>query len=83
MSDFLCYAVGITFALGVIVVMAFPERILPEAGPRKKRFTGRHWGRYHDTHETEDAEEHTVECGIPARKSTYVIGSRTYSGGRK
>lgn len=83
MADFLCYAVGITIALGAILMIAFPERLMPECGPRKKRFTGRHWGRYHDTEESENAEDHSVECQTPARKLNYVIGSRTYAGGRK
>lgn len=82
MTEFFSYAVGITLALGAVAMIAFPERILPECGPRKKRFSGRHWGRYHDSQDVEESNTDVVEVGIPARKIMHVAGSRTYAGGR-
>lgn len=67
--------------IGAVAMIAFPDWMVPEIKQQKKRFTGKHWGAYHDS-QTEVDENDVVEVGVPSRKVRHVIGSRTYAGGR-
>ena len=84
MPEFFSYAVGIAVALGAVLMIAFPDRFIPETEAKKKRFNARHWGTYTGSEGDEESDEaNTVEVvGIPSRKIHNVTGSRTYSGGR-
>ncbi len=74
---------GFLVAVGVTVMIAFPDFMVPEEKRKKLKFSGRHWGAYQDAKASDDAdEEHYMEVGIPAKKIRHVVGSSTYAGGR-
>lgn len=83
MLDGFCYFVGILFALGATVLIAFPDFLVPDAKAQKKRIGIRQWGTYHGSASVlEDDEEHGIEVKIPARKEKAMYGSATYQAGR-
>jgi hypothetical protein len=85
MQETFCYFVGILVAIWVTLLVAFPERLVPELGGRKKKFKGRHWGSYGDAPqraEEDKEDEECIEVGVPAKKLIYTVGSGTYAAGR-
>ncbi|MBX9689505.1 MAG: hypothetical protein K2X27_22535 [Candidatus Obscuribacterales bacterium] len=86
MSELFCYFIGILVALYAVLLIAFPDRLLPEMAARKKRFTARHWGNYEsnagEPSDSKSDNEESIEVGSPGRKIRHVVGSSTYAGGR-
>ncbi len=85
MQESFCYFVGILLAGLALLLIAFPDRMIPEPKEgRKKKFTARHWGNYDGMQKdaASSEEEEGVEVGIPAKKIRHVVGSSTYAGGR-
>ena len=73
---------GFIIATGILVSIAFPDKIFPEPEPEKKKVGSVYWGAYEGT-STECIEEAgTVEVQKAARKERVVAGSAMYAAGR-
>ena len=84
MQECFGYFIGVLVVLGATLMLAFPEHLIPELKGRKKRFTARHWGAYHDSKDmpAEATDEDGIDAFEPAKKIRHVVGSQTYAGGR-
>ena len=83
MQEVFCYYIGILVAVGVTLMIAFPDFLTPPVEKKKKRFTGRHWGGYHDSKSIEHIDKNEgVEVGRPAKPLRYTAGGTTYARGK-
>ncbi len=73
---------GISFAVAVLLYMAFPDVLTPAGKPRKKTVGSTYWGVY-EGQSTEDSEaEMVIELKEPTSKERVVAGSALYAKGR-
>jgi hypothetical protein len=73
---------GISFAVVVLLYMAFPQTLTPEGKRRKKTVGSTYWGVY-EGQPTEDLEsEKKIELAVPTAKERVIAGSATYGKGR-
>ncbi len=74
--------VGLIIAVGLLIIIAFPERFLPTAGEKKKRVGANYWGAYDGKPIVESEDMPTIEAAAIKKKNTVIAGSSTYIGGR-
>jgi hypothetical protein len=73
--------VGIFIAVAVLLVIAFPEQLLPAFSKKKKRIGITHWGFYNGSEDCKPEETMLVEAALPG-KQRYVVGSSMYAKGQ-
>lgn len=78
-----CLLVGVLVALWATLLIACPDRLIPNFKQKKKKFHGFHWGAYDGAPpDVAQEEDGGVEVHDPHRKGPHVVGSRTYAYGR-
>ncbi len=73
--------IGIFIALAVLLVIAFPERFLPDIAQKKKRIGITLWGFYNGSEACKPEETMLVEAALPGRERV-VAGSAMYAKGQ-
>lgn len=73
--------IGLFIALAVLLVIAFPERLLPNIAQKKKRIGITHWGFYTGTEDCRADETMLVEAALPGRERV-IAGSSMYAKGQ-
>jgi len=74
--------VGLIIAIGLLLVIAFPERFLPVAGEKKKRVGADYWGAYKGSQASESTDMPTIETVAIKKKRNVIAGSTSYDMGR-
>ncbi len=72
---------GIVIGLTTLLVIAFPERFMPDIGRKKKRIAITHWGFYSGNENCKPEETMLVEPALPGRERV-VAGSGMYAKGQ-
>lgn len=76
-SDFICLFIGI----GLLAVIAFPERFIPAYVTKTKKVGASYWGMYEgESPETE--EERTLSVKVVKRKAKVIGGGTQYATGK-
>jgi hypothetical protein len=78
MSMFITLIIG----LGVLLVIAYPERFLPVASEKKKRVGADYWGTYMGVDPSQKTDIPTIETVTIKKKSKSIAGSTSYDMGR-
>jgi hypothetical protein len=73
--------IGIIIGLTVLLVIAFPERFLPNIEQKKRRIGITHWGFYNGSEDCKPEETMLVEAALPGRERV-VAGSSMYARGQ-
>lgn len=81
MADLLSF-LGLVLGASILLHIAFPNLILPEEKPKKKRVGSTYWGVYDSVVTDEPEEMKTIEVPKAARKERVVAGSSMYAAGR-
>ncbi len=66
---------GLIIAIALLLLIAFPERLIPDNGERRKRVGGTYWGSYPGRQSTETEEEETIEA-VTIKKKDGVMAAR-------
>jgi hypothetical protein len=74
--------IALIIGLGILLIIAFPERFLPVAGEKKKRVGANYWGAYNGTQTSESADMPTIETIAIKKKKSVLAGSTSYDMGR-
>jgi hypothetical protein len=77
MATFFILIIG----LGVVLVIAFPERFLPGPSEKKKRVGADYWGTYNGP-PADTANMPTIETIAIPKKTKAIAGSTAYDLGR-
>ena len=73
---------ALIIGLGVLLVIAFPERFLPVPGEKKKRVGADYWGVYQGHQATPSEDMPTIETTAIKKKRNVIAGSTSYDMGR-
>ncbi|MBI4532636.1 MAG: hypothetical protein HY711_01715 [Candidatus Melainabacteria bacterium] len=73
---------ALLFAIAVLVHLAFPSLLIPEAKPRKKTVGPTYWGVYEGQSVDDPESMKTIEVSKSTRKEKVIAGSVMYSAGR-
>ncbi len=73
--------IGIFIGLAVLLMIAFPERFLPDIGQKKKRIGITHWGFYNGSEDCKPEETMLVDATLPG-KQRVIYGSSMYAKGQ-
>lgn len=79
--DMLFYVTAAVLAVGILLLVAEPERIFPHAKDKKELVGSSYWGLYEGTSAEPDTEK-KIEVIRSRRKEKYIAGSTTYAKGR-
>jgi len=74
--------VGLVIATFILILIAFPDRILPIAEPKKKKVGSTYWGAYEGQPTEDSPNEGRIEVQTPAPKEKVISGSHLYNAGR-
>lgn len=74
--------VGLIIAIVLLLIIAFPERLLPDDGQRRKRIGATYWGFYAGSPISEADAEETIESVTIIKKDGVIAGSTSYALGR-
>ena len=74
--------VGLIVGIGILLIIAFPERFLPVAGEKKKRVGANYWGFYPGVQRSVSEDMPTIETVAIKKKSSNIAGSTSYDMGR-
>jgi hypothetical protein len=72
----------LTIGIGVVLVIAFPERFLPGPSETKKRVGANYWGTYNGIDPSRVADMPTIETVAIKKKTSALAGSTSYDMGR-
>ncbi len=80
--DLMFYIVAGAIAIGILLVIAEPQRFMPEPKEEKKLVGCTYWGIYEGTAADEPETLRTIEIKKASRKEKYIAGGTTYAAGR-
>ena len=74
--------IAFIIGIGILMVIAFPERFLPVPGEKKKKVGADYWGPYKGSQPSQSADMPTIETITIPKKRNVIAGSTSYDMGR-